>query len=62
MTDEPNDDWTAEDDRLVLVGRIADMIETMPIADLERVLIFVKGVRADELKDLDLEKAPPASH
>ncbi len=41
-TVEQSSDWTPEDDRLVLVGQIADVIETMPIADLERVLVLAK--------------------
>lgn len=38
-------DWTPEDDRLVLIGRIADVIETMPIEKLQRVLLAAKGIR-----------------
>lgn len=42
MTDEPGDDWTPEDDRQVLMGRIAEQIEGMPIDKLERVLVLVR--------------------
>lgn len=38
-------DWNAEDDRLVLIARIADVIETMPIDKLQHVLEAVTGIR-----------------
>ena len=38
-------DWTAEDDRLVLVGRIADVIESMPADKLAVALEAGTGIR-----------------
>jgi hypothetical protein len=41
-------DWTAEDDRLVLIGQIADTIETMPHDQLERVLVLAQHISEDD--------------
>ena len=38
-------DWTAEDDRQVLIGRIAEQIEGMPIEQLARVLLAAQHIR-----------------
>jgi len=35
-------DWGPEDDRLAVLSQIADIIDTMPIEQLERVLAAAK--------------------
>lgn len=38
-------DWGPEDDRLVLIGQIADTIERMPTEKLQRVLEAARRIR-----------------